>query len=234
MVPREVDGKIVGLREIQYVPGASSIWKEDNEKEGKPASLVFTDGTLRVSENDKVQIEFIENHTGFNVRYELFDPEAKAEEEYKQFELAEKATSYLRDNQDDEDRMAAVAASLFGPQTMSWGAKQTKMRCFSYAKEKPQEVIDALNDPAADAKYIAALGLRKGVVATNPQKTAVVWADKDRGVICPIPAGQKALAVLGDFLFIEDNVSTLQEIGNRIAALDEKKKPTPKKGKDKK
>lgn len=221
-----------GMREIQYVPGADSIWKHENEKQGKAKSIWFTDGDILVNADDKVQIEFIEKHPDFGRKYELFDPEVKAEQEYKLFELVEKATELLRKNQ-DEDTMAATAASLFGAQSMNWGAKQTKMRCFAYAKEKPKEVIEALNDPAVEAKYIAALGLRKKVVTTNPQRTAVIWNDKDQGVVCHVPSGKKALTVLGDFLFDKDNLVTLQEIGNRIDALDGKKPKPIKKEKAK-
>lgn len=232
LIPRKVDGKDVGLREIQFVPGANSIWKEDNKDQGKAQSIWFSDGSHSVSEHDKVQIEFMENHPDYDKKYELYDPEAKAEAEYEKLELIEQAKNLLRENVDDEDKMAATAASLFGQSSMSWGAKQVKLRCFSFADQEPKKVIAALNDPAAEAKYIAALGMRKQIVMANPQKTAVIWNDKEQGVICPVPAGQKPLDVLGNFLFSEDNLVTLQEIGDRIDAIDgkkSKKKSTKKK-----
>ncbi len=227
LIPRDKKG----LREIQFVPGANSIWKEDNKDQGTPKSIWFANGSHVVDPNDIVQIEYMEAHTDYNKKYELFDPESKAEEAYLELEKIEQAKSLLRENVDDEDKMAATAASLFGVQSMSWGAKQVKLRCFSFADREPQKVIDALQDPASQAKYIAALGFRKKVVEANPQKTAVVWNDADRGVICSVAAGQKPLNVLGDFLFKEDNLTTLQEIGDRIDAIDGKE---PKKKKNKK
>ena len=224
----DTKGKHLGLREIQFVPGAASIWKEDNKEEGNPQSIWFQEGSLSVDKSDKIKIEFIESHPDFSVKFELFDPEVKAEEEYKVFELVEKATSLLREQAGNEDMLAATAASLFGAVAMSWGVKQTKLRCFTYAKEKPAEVIDALNDPAIEAKYIAALSIKRLVTMTNPQKTAVIWNDKERGVICHVPAGQKALKVLGDFLAIEENLVTLQRIGDLIDEKDGKTKPKSK------
>lgn len=221
-----------GLREIQYVPGADSIWKEENKKQGTAKSRWFTNGALLVDNDDKVQIKYLESHPDYNVKFELFDPEAKAEEKYNQLELIEKAKEMLRKNVDDEDKMAATAASLFGQTSMAWGAKQTKLRCFTYADQKPEKVISALNDPAVEAKYIAALGLRKRIVKANPQRTAVVWNDDDAGVIVQVATGKQPLEVLGDFLFNEDNVTTLQEIGKRLEELDggtsKKKKPVKK------
>lgn len=216
-IPRyDEKGNLLGLREIQFVKGASSIWKEDNDKEGSPSSIWFKEGSVSIPQDDKIQIKFVESHPEFGVKFELFDPESRAADEYIKFELAEKATEILRENADDEDKLAAVAASLFGATSMNWGAKQTKMRCFAFAKEKPQEVIDALNDPASHSNYVAAVGFRKSIVSTNPQKTAVVWNDADRGIICQVPAGQKALRVLGEFLFDEKNLVTLQKIGDMI------------------
>lgn len=229
-IPRVVDGKNVGLRDIQYVPGSSSIWKEENQKEGTPKQIWFTNGDLFIDESDTVKIEYVENHRDYGTKYERFDPEAKAQDQIKAFELVEKAKEMLREYSEDEDKMAATAAILFDVVSMTWGPSQTKMKCFSYADQNPKKVIDALNDPAGEAKYIAALGLRKQVVKTNPQRTAVVWNDDDAGVICNVPQGQKPLSVLGDFLFNEENIVTLQEIGNRLDALEgkkEKAKTTP-------
>lgn len=223
-IPRYDDkGNLLGLREIQFVKGASSIWKEDNEKEGTPSSIWFKEGSISVPVNDKIQVNFVESHPEFSVKFEKFDPESQAADEYAKFELAEKATELLRENADDEDKLAAVAASLFGATAMNWGAKQTKMRCFVFAKEKPQEVIDALNDPASHSHYVAAVGFRKQIITTNPQKTAVVWNDADRGIICQVPAGQKALKVLGEFLFDEKNLVTLQKIGDMIDSYNPRK-----------
>lgn len=221
-----------GIREIQYVPGADSIWKHENEKQGKARSVWFSDGSLSVNPNDKVLIEFLEKHPDFEKEYELYDPEAKAAAEFEEFELIETAKEMLRKYSDDEDKMGATAASLFGHTSMNWGAKETKLRCFKHAESKAKEVISALEDPASEAKYIAALGLRKKIIETNPQQTAVVWNDKDRGVICPVASGKKPLTVLGEFLYDEKNLDTLQEIGKRIDAIDggksEKKKPAKK------
>lgn len=221
-----------GLRELQYVPGADSIWKEENKKQGTPKSRWFTNGALLVDNDDKVQILYLESHPDFNVKFELFDPEAKAEEKYKELELIEKAKELIRKNVDDEDKMAATAASLFGQTSMAWGAKQIKLRLYTFADQKPEKVISTLNDPAVEAKYIAALGLRKRIVKSNPQRTAVVWADENEGVIVQVPTGKQPLEVLGDYLFNEENVTTLQEIGKRLDDLDggksKKKKPAKK------
>lgn len=216
-IPRyDSKGNLLGLREIQFVKGAKSIWKADNSDEGKPTSIWFKEGSLAVNKADKIQIEYIESHPDFGVKFEKYDPESKAEEEFKTFELSEKALDLLRETADDEDKLSALAASLFGAASMNWGAKQTKMRCFQFAKEKPQEVIDSLNDPASHAHYIAAVSMRKNIVSTNPQRTAVVWSDADRGVICHVPSGQKPLKVFGEFLFDEENLVTLQKLGDMI------------------
>jgi hypothetical protein len=229
-IPKHKDGNLLGLREIQYVPNASSIWKEDNSKEGSPKSLWFTEGVLAVPASDLMQIEFITNHPEFNVKFHLHDPEAKSKAEFEELELVEKARDLLRESNGDEDKMAATAASLFGITALTWGAMQTKLMCYNHAAIKPQDVIDTLNDESAYAKYIAALGFRKGIVDTNPQKTAVVWNDKDRGVICHVPVGQKPLVILGQFLYDEEQMVTLQELGKRIDALSGiVKKPAAKK-----
>jgi hypothetical protein len=219
-IPRIVNNKSVGLREIQYVPAASSIWKEENDKEGVAQSRWFSEGALSVPAEDIVQLDFIMKHPEFNVKFELFDPEAKAEAEYLELELVEQARDLIRQISDDEDKLAATAASIFGTAALSWGAKQTKLMCYNHAATKPKEVVDTLNDASTEAKYIAALGFRKGVVDSNPQKTAVVWNDADRGVICYVATGQKPLNVLAEYLFKESEMVTLQAIGKKIEEID--------------
>lgn len=211
-----------GKRKIQFVPGADSIYEFENKEQGKPKAQWFTNGTLLVDADDTIKILYMESHPDFNVKYELFDPEAKATEEFNLLELVEKARAKLRAVVEDENKLAATAAALFGVDALNWGPQAAKLRCYKYAESKPKETISALEDPATEAKYIAALGLKKGVVDTNPGKTAVVWNDKDRGVICVVAAGKKPLSVLGEFLYTEDELTTLQEISKRIEEIDGK------------
>jgi hypothetical protein len=218
-IPRIINGKNVGLREIQWVDGASSIWKEENSTEGTPKAQWFSEGSLSVPAIDLIKLEYLQAHPEFNVTFELYDPEAKAEAEFAELELVEKARELLRAVSDDEDKMAATAASLFGATALDKGAKETKLLCYNHAALKPKEVIAALNDGSTHAKYIAALGFRKNIVVTNPQQTAVVWNDASQGVICHVPVGQKPLTIFGEFLFDEDNLVTLQEIGKRVEEL---------------
>lgn len=225
----DAKGNLVGVREIQYIPGASSIWKNENKEEGSPKSIWFKDGSISVSASDKTAIKFLESHPDYGIKFTKYDPEAEAAEEFKKFEKSQKATELLgKEAGDDVDKMSAIAATLFGAQSMSWAANKTKMRCFNYAKDKPQEVLDAINDPAAEANYVAAVGFKRKVVATNPQRTAVVWNDEDRGVICRVPSGKKALNMLGEFLLEDANLQTLQRIGDLIDEKTGKKKASKK------
>jgi hypothetical protein len=221
-IPRTIDGVNVGLREIQWVDGASSIWKEDNAKEGTPVAQWFTEGALSVPVVDKIKLEYLFAHPEYNVTFEMYDPEAKAEAEFNELELVEAARELLRKVSADEDKMAATAASLFGVTALTMGAKQTKLMCYNHAALKPKEVIDALNDESTQAKYIAAMAFRKNLVETNPTQTAVVWNNAHRGIICPVAVGQKPLEVLGQFLYDEQNIVTLQELGKQIEALSDK------------
>jgi len=231
-IPRyNTKGTLIGIREIQYIPGSSSIWKEENKEEGVPKSIWFKDGSISVETVDKVAIKFIESHPDFETRFVKYDPEKEAANEYDRFEKAEEATSLLRKEAgDDDDKMSAIAATLFGAQSINWAANKTKMRCFNFAKDKPKEVIDAVNDPSAEANYVAAVGFKKGIVASNPQRSAVMWNDAEKGIICRVPSGKKALNVLGEFLLEDANISTLQTIGDMIDEKNGKPKaPKPNK-----
>lgn len=221
-----------GLREIQYVPGANSIWKEENKDQGPAKSIWFTDGSLMVNEDDKIMIQFLEKHPDFNKKFELFDPEAKAREELKKFELVEKAKELLRDQASDSDKLIATAASIFDHRALDWKENVAKLKLFQKADTDPQKLIDALNDPTKEAKYIAAMAFKKNIVRTNEQKTAVVWDDNEAGLIVVVPTGKKPIVVLGDYLADNENETDLQAIGEQLDILDKggsKKKKQPKK-----
>ncbi len=215
--------------ELSYVPGSKSIWKEENEKEGKQKKQWFTDGNLYVDENDKVLIQYLETHPDYNVHYEKFDPEAKAKAEFDKMEEIEKAKDYLRDFADDEQKMSAIATAIIGESSLSKGPREIKLLLFKRADAKPQEIISAANDPAIEANYIAALAIQKRIVETNASKTAVVWADRDKGVITTVAAGKKPITALAEFLRDDENLSTLQELGKKLELTFKKKETKNKK-----
>ena len=65
MLPRYVDGKYKGNKQVEYIKGHDSIFKEDHIGDEKPSWVWFTDGLLDVSTGDLALLQILENHKMF-------------------------------------------------------------------------------------------------------------------------------------------------------------------------
>lgn len=208
-----------GLREIIYIEGGHSIWKDDYEKDALTQSkeIWFEDGCLLVNPSNLLLIEYLEAHPEFNKSFKLDNPEADAVKELEALEREELVKDELSKL---EDYGALVEALRRKDEvTIHLTPSQKKLRCYKEAKQDPDKVLKAIKDPKTITKYMVALALSRNIISLNTPKTHVVWGD-NKEVICAIPTGQKVVDIMSNFLFEPKNEGTLEELQRRIDELE--------------
>ncbi len=213
MLPKTVNGQRVQKR-VHYIPGVESVYVEDYKGDEKPKEVWMSDGFLDVHPDNKPLIFLLKNHRWFNKKFELVDSEAKALKELDQYDAIENALEKVNVTSDDEAQ--AIAVVIIGEGMLSKSNTEIRAALKRMAHKEAKTLLHEMVKPDYKARYVAALGLMKGVVLTNAGQTAVTWSDGK--VIVTVPVGKKPVDVLGSFLSenSEQSMITLQEIQTLI------------------
>ncbi|WP_062057399.1 hypothetical protein [Aquimarina longa] len=207
-----------GLREIIYVEGGHSIWRDDYDIniQINAKQIWFEDGSFLVNPQNKLLIDYLETHPDFNLKFKLDDPEADA--------IRDLASIKKQDEVKDEllklDNYDALVESLSRKDevTLHLTPAQKELRCYQEAQKDPEKVLKAIADPQTTTKYLIALALSKNIIALNTQKTQIIWSD-NKEVIVALPLGQKPSSIMAEFLFEPKSEGTLAELQKRVNAL---------------
>lgn len=219
LVPREIEGETF-KKEIQYVPGASSYFKEDHKGDSKPRPLWFDDGEIRVDPDDKVLNELLQIHPWFDSKYYLVSEEANAKKEIDDFEKITKASNSII-NETDNLRLKAMAMIIISLEAADWDPFKCKAELLKYAKNHSKTLLTELDKQNYEGRFMAALAFAKGVVKHNQFQTAVLWNDDQEGIIVRVAEGEKGVDKLGEFLSTksEKSTSVWQRIGEKVEAM---------------
>lgn len=210
---------------IAYYPGEDSCFVEDifaKNKDLQPKKLPLfkynvqsKETELIVDDSNVALVTYLTTHPWFGLNYNIFSQEKKAKEDLKQFEDVEKAFEYIKES--DEDKLKAIAMSVFGLDSYYKTYTQCSADLKSKAIKEPRAIIESIESDDYETKYVAGLALVSGIVKINPTHTAIVWTDND-GVIIHIAQGENGLDKLSSFLRkqSEESLVLMQEFQNRL------------------
>lgn len=211
------------LENIYYIPGTNTIWHSDLAKQGEilkdyiKKNLYFIEGTLYVSQDDTILIEYLKTHPDFEVRYSLVDKNANAQKSIDKTDLITAAVISL---QGDTLDIKTVGLLVFGESILLQEDKEVEAMVKESAISNPQAIVDAYSDKGEwKYKKVVALALSKEIIKINATKTAVLWTDTAEPILT-LAVGQKPIDEMGLFLSENKNENTLQSLSLK---LDNKK-----------
>ena len=223
------------LEKIYYIPGTTSIWHSDLEKQGDilknhiKKSIYFVEGTLSVSPDDVILIEYLKTHPDFKLKYSLVDKNADSQKIIDKTDLITQAVMSLQEKSLD---IKTVGLLVFGESVLLQDDKSVEALVKQKAISEPQSIIDAYSDKGEwKFKKVVALALSKEIIRINPTKTAVLWVDNNEPILT-LAVGQKPIDELGLFISSNKNESTLQALSLKIENKDVVKTDVTSKGND--
>lgn len=223
------------LEKIYYIPGATTIWHSELEKQGdilknyKKKSIYFVEGTLSVQPDDLILIEYLKSHPDFGVKFSLVDKNASAQKDIDKADLITKAVMSLQGNTLD---IKTVGLLVFGESVLTLEDKEIEAMVKQSAISNPQAIVDAYSDKGEwKYKKVVALALSKGIIRINATKTAVLWTDTDEPILV-LAVGQKPIDETAVFLSQNNNETTLQALSLKIDNKEVLKVAAPTVGKD--
>jgi hypothetical protein len=207
------------LENIFYIPGTKTIWSSELEKQGdvlknyKKKDIVFVEGTLSVSNDNTILIEYLKSHPDFKEKYSLVDKNADAQKSIDKADLITKAVISL---QGDSLDIKTVGLLVFGESVLLKEEKEIEAMVKQNAISNPQTIVDAYSDQGEwKYKKVVALALSKGIIKINPTKTAVLWSETGEPILT-LAVGQKPIDETGLFLAQNKNETTLQALSLKI------------------
>jgi hypothetical protein len=209
-----------GFKEkIYYIPGTTSIWHSELEKQGDvlknyiKKGLYFVEGTLSVEPEDTILIDYLKTHPDFKLKYSLVDKNADSQQIIDKTDLITQAVISLQEKTLD---IKTVGLLVFGESVLLQDYKAVEALVKQKAITEPQSIINAYSDKGEwKYKKVVALALSKEIIRINPTKTAVLWVDTNEPILT-LAVGQKPIDELGLFLSSSKNESTLQALSLKI------------------
>jgi hypothetical protein len=222
---------VMGLKEgkgkkfIDYYPGEDSCFVEDiqaKNKDLRPSKVPLfqynyqTKQTeLSVDETNLSLINYLKTHPWFGVKFKLFSKQKEAEESLAEYQNVEKALELIKES--DELKVKAISMAVFGLQSFYKTYTQCAAELKAKAIKDPIVIIQAMEAPNYETKYVSGLAFVSGIIKLNPTHTAIIWDDND-GVILHVAQGENGLDKLTNFLTNETKEAQvlLQEFNTRL------------------
>jgi hypothetical protein len=210
---------------INYWPGSNSIFDEDNKESiVKPQQVIFRyNDTISdpgveiiVPNENKVLIDYLMAHPFYGVHYKIHNEEEIDEEKSSGYDKVEEALFLIKETEDV--KIQAIALAVFGIDALGWSAAKCKATLKEKAITNSQFIIGQIKTDNYESKYLSALAFFSGIVTEDSLKSAIVWDDKEKGIILRLAKGEKGIEKLGELLAVESDESflILQEIGVRL------------------
>ena len=214
-----------GNKFIDYYPGQDSCFVEDiqaKNKDLRPSKVPLFEYSvsskqteLAVDEQNVALIRYLKTHPWFGVKYSIFSKDGQAKKDLSEFENVEKALELIKES--DELKVKAISMAIFGLSSFNKSYTQCAAELKAKAIKDPIVIIQAMEAPNYETKYVAGLAFVSGIIKLNPTHTAIVWDDNE-GVILHVAQGENGLDKLTNFLTNESKEAQvlLQEFNTRL------------------
>jgi hypothetical protein len=218
LLPKIVDGIAGAEKHVHYIKGASTIYVEDYKGDKKPEQVVFEDGELEVRPTDFLLLELLRRHPWMGKKYFEVNEEKEAKKSLEIYELRDKANALI--NKMDEIELSAASLAILGEGSIHWGTTMCKAKLKERAYENPIDLINEMETPDYENRYLVSLAIMKKIIRVNPSNTAVVWGDTEN-VIVRIAVGENPITRMAEFLSGsgEEVSITKQRLGELIEKL---------------
>ena len=214
-----------GNKFIDYYPGQDSCFVEDiqaKNKDLRPSKVPLFEYSvsskqteLAVDEQNVALIRYLKTHPWFGVKYSIFSKDGQAKKDLSEFENVEKALELIKES--DELKVKAISMAIFGLSSFNKSYTQCAAELKAKAIKDPIVIIQAMEAPNYETKYVAGLAFVSGIIKLNPTHTAIIWNDNE-GVILHVAQGENGLDKLTNFLTNESKEAQvlLQEFNTRL------------------
>ena len=211
-------------RTIRYVRGERSIYRDEQSKAAddlvRNSEIVFVEGVKSVQKTDANLMKYLDmcnynksNDTRREDRetiFELFDPDAKARENYRK-EVDSVSVQNLIHKMDTEE-MASVSAAFHINTDRDVDA--IKWDLLMRARNNPEMFIRTINAPETKKKYHMLQAIEKNIIVFDQAVNVISWSQG--GAIASGQPGESALDNLVRYTDTADGAKIYEAIKSKL------------------
>lgn len=165
------------FQNIRYCEGHDSIWMKDQEGQVvKKGFVVFSDGTLEVSNTESAKLEFLFRHPEYNKTFRLLDRDRDAKSKLANEKLLMEALNKAMTAPFAEIKLVALAKGL---DASTEAVCRTAM--FDYARNNPSQFLDSFDNDLIRIEAMIREGLNQGVLEDDGKYLR--WADNKQRIL---------------------------------------------------
>tara|TARA_R100000458_G_C8257465_1_gene233422 strand:+ start:63 stop:953 length:891 start_codon:yes stop_codon:yes gene_type:complete len=209
-------------RTIRYIPGETSIFKDEQSKEARlKEPIMFTNGLLVVSKQDPNLRKFLDMHNGNasnpnrkgsrGIVYRKVDNEVNAKKNIEKVRSEVDALSLALTM--PIDKLVGYAKVL--GVNIDKSTEEIRWDMKVLAQKDPIAFIDGLSDPRTEVREIILKAKEYSILDFTKNK--VCWiVGTERPVITVVPIGVDAIDKMVDFCMSDEGSNIMEEINKRL------------------
>jgi len=202
-------------RALRYSDNQASPFVDEQDGYAICPPIIFENGNLFVKkENVELQKFLSILHPDRSVVYFEFDAEEKAAEEYDKMNDELEAQVLVKDMSIGD--LEAIARVVLKSKVDRMSSTEIRRDMLIYAKNKPSELRDLINDDSLKYRNIAIRAVDMGIIKISNDGRNVMWAGAKGEKIITVPFGENVYSALASFFLTDEGMDILSAISNKL------------------
>jgi hypothetical protein len=205
-------------RALRYSKNQRSIFEDEQDGTAILEPIVMEDGKLTVAKNNPMLQQFMDTHpdntsNGGTLFYE-FDPQKVAEERVYNLNLEVDALIAARSL--DLDKMKSIVRIYLDSDVDRMTVAEIKHEVLLFARNYPQDLLDAIDDPDIEVNDIASRAFNEAYVTFRAGKDIHYNLKNNKKKILTVPFGEKKEDVFMSWLKSDDGIEFYQYLEDQF------------------
>lgn len=208
-------------RALRYAKNQKSVFMDEQDENVILEPIVFEDGVLNVPKTNPVLQEFLSCHPGNKINggtlfYE-YDAEKSANDSVER--LFNEVDALIAARELDLNTMLAVGRVYLNGDVDKMSSAELKRDILVFAKNYPDDFLDAINDPDLSVSNIASRAINEGYVTFRAGKDLYYNLKDNKKKILTVPFGTEASDALMTWLHSDEGVKLYEYLQNEFGEI---------------
>jgi hypothetical protein len=205
-------------RALRYSKNQRSIFEDEQDGTAILEPIVMEDGKLTVAKNNPMLQQFMDTHpdntaNGGTLFYE-FDPQKIAEERVYNLNLEVDALIAARSL--DLNKMKSIVRIYLDSDVDKMTVAEIKHEVLLFARNYPQDLLDAIDDPDIEVNDIASRAFNEAYVTFRAGKDIHYNLKNNKKKILTVPFGEKKEDVFMSWLKSDEGIEFYQYLEDQF------------------
>lgn len=204
---------------LRYARNQKSPFEDEQDGNAILEPIVFEDGFLRVPKENQVLQKFLHLHPDNGTLFHEVNAEKDAASEVEKVEIEVDALVAARGL--DIGRAEQIARAVLGQKTETMTSSEIKRDVLLFARQYPQDFMDALNDPMLELISKVYDFFTNGLLSYKNNKDVHFNYKGNKKKLLTVPFGEQRDYIVASFLQSDDGLETLKLLENKLENLVE-------------